>query len=55
LKDEKRIEKIKNAKRQLNSAAVANMTAARLTERDTDNEVREWLATIKRMMTAAEV
>jgi hypothetical protein len=34
------------AKRWLNARAVERMTAARLAERDSGGEIREWLATI---------
>lgn len=50
LSDEKRSEKMKRTKRQLNGLAIRKMTAARLTETDPHNEIRGWLAEIGRMM-----
>ena len=50
LTDVKRVEKKKNAKRQLNGAAVQKMTAARLLASDPDGEVRGWLSAISQMI-----
>ena len=50
LSNDKRSEKVKRAKRQLNGLAVSKMTATRLTETDPQNEIRGWLTEIKRMI-----
>ncbi len=50
LTDPKRAEKVKKAKRQLNSAAVQKMTVARLAATDPNDEIRSWLAAISQMV-----
>lgn len=47
----KRSNKVSQAKRRLNRGAIDNMTAERLTEIDTENEVRAWLRQISHHLT----
>lgn len=50
LTDEKRSEKVRRAKRQLNGLAVQKMTGDRLTATDPAGEIRGWLNAISEMM-----
>lgn len=54
LPDERRLQKVRKAKHHLNSAAVGKMTPARLAETDPNNEIRGWLADIRRMMSEVD-
>lgn len=54
LSDEKRHQKIKSAKRRLNSIVVDQMTPARLTASDPTNEVRGWFAAIAEVIAQAD-
>ena len=50
LDEEKRRKKESKAKRQLNGAAVRQMTVERLAQTDPNDEIRGWLTTISQMM-----
>lgn len=50
LEEEKKRKKESKAKRQLNDAAVRQMTVERLAQTDPNDEIRGWLATISQMM-----
>lgn len=52
--EEKRRKKESKVKRQLNAAAVRQMTVARLAHTDPNDEIRGWLATISQMMAGVQ-
>lgn len=55
LSEEKRVEKVKRVKRQLNAVAPRKMTVDRLRQTDPNNEIRGWLNRISELVRAAEL